>query len=248
MINTVTDPFFAGVRTEGEVPIGGGQTISLPIRYFDSESFGSRFLADTGSVRAALPSRRLAPVEAEPGRAVVLLVAYDHRRTDLGSYREFAVWIPFTEGESDDRISLYCHTLPVDSQAAYIAGVELAGFPKYLADIDIETAPRQCRCRVSADGQEIVTLTVVPGAPEEPLATSELGLYTFKGRDLLRCPIQIAGASEHWTGPGGAHLTLGDHPRAEHLRRLGLAPAGLDHSWSPHRRLILHGPDWRAPL
>jgi hypothetical protein len=236
------------VAPEGEVSIGCGKTVPLPIRYFDLASFSGRFLADAAAVRAALPTERLTPLEAVPGRAVVHIVAFDYRRSDLGPYREFAVWFPVTETGSEAQPGLYCHLMPLTSEPACIAGIEGWGFPKFLSEVAINTSAAECRCRVAADEREIATLVVSPTASVSPLAETVIDVYTRQRDELLHCKVHQPAEREQRAGEGSALLALGEHPRAEALRQLEIDPEGVAHAYVPHRRLILYGPDRREPL
>jgi hypothetical protein len=102
-------------------------------------------------------------------------------------------------------------------------------------------------CHVAADGRAILTLETEPGAPAPTPEPTDVDVYTVKGAEVLRCRIAMAWGEKVRAGSGGARLHLGDHPRAEALRRLDIVPEAIDHRYEPSRKLILYGPDDRFP-
>jgi hypothetical protein len=201
-------------------------------------------------VRAALPSPALAPREAAPGRVAVAVTAYDHRRSDLAPYRELGVWIPVAYRAGGGGVEVpghYCYALPVTTEEARAAGVEGWGFPKYVAEIELVEGATGCRCRVHADGREILALEVggVPVAAEPERV--ELPAFTATGDELLLSTIVSEGRRGQRADGEGARLVLGDHPRAEALRRLDLGPA-VGQSRSTHLKAMLPAAERRFPL
>lgn len=247
MATTAADPFFANVQPQGTVSLGHGKSLPLPIRYFDVLSFGGRFSADEGAVRQALPSPRLVPAQAGPGRSLVILAAYDYRRCDLGPYREFGAWIPVVDrGDgASGRTGVYCHLLPLTSEEGLIGGIDGWGFPKFIADIEIEETGNRLGCRVSVNDRAVVTLEMELGPPVPTPEPVEIDIYTVKNDEILRCRVASAWNDGVRGDSGGATLRLGTHPRAEALRRLDITPESIDHWYEPGRRLILFGPDSR---
>src|SRR5687768_14632859 len=137
MTVAVDDPVFAAVASEDIVLSSTGGRLRLPLRYPDSSTFDARFSAPTATVQAVLPSRLLVPREVAPGQAAVGVTAFAHRRTDVGTYHEFGVFIPVAyrpHGGSDEVTGAYCAFLPVTTEEARAAGVDVWGFPKFVAE------------------------------------------------------------------------------------------------------------------
>jgi hypothetical protein len=249
MTSTTADPFFAD-RVDEIVLTSSGQPLRLPLRYQESSTFTAHFLAPTAAVQAALPSPRLTPHAVEPGRTLVSVTAFNHRRSDLAPYHELGVFIPATyqsDREYEALTGAYCLTLPVTTEEARGAGSDVWGFPKYLADIAIEESEAGCRCEVSADGQPIVTFEVgvvaVAGQPER----EELPMLTVHGHALLHIPVVSEGRRGRRDDGEGTRLILGDHPRAAILRQLQLGSA-VGQSRSLQAKALLPAADRRVPL
>ena len=155
MSSSLQDPLFANLVDQQIVLPSSGQSLRLPLRYQESSTFTAHFLAPLAALQAALPSARLTPHEVEPGRALVSVTAFNHRRSDLAPYHKLGVFIPATYQAGREHEALtgaYCLTLPVTTEEARGAGIDVWGYPKYLADITIEESEIGCRCQGSVEG------------------------------------------------------------------------------------------------
>ncbi len=251
--------FFAGVRTE-ETKLSTGKVIGLPVRYYDWSAIMAHFPAPAGALRALLPSDRLKPAELVPGTGVVSLAAMEYRRiADVEPYNEFGIMVPVLYEPSFtvpalpllfqhrfERLGLYVHHLPVTTQEALDFGVEIWGYPKFIADISFQDTERVRRCRLRHDGKDIATLEVVKSATaDRPL---DLRSYTVKGGLLLRTPIQARGQVSIVRLRAGASCDLGDHPIAEELRALGMSRTAVERLYAPQVESMLHQAVARLPL
>jgi hypothetical protein len=121
-------------------------------------------------VRALLPSPDMHPVEAFRGRALVAFTAFEYRAPDIDPYNEFSISFPVTFGKRNipglssllmmfrRYFTAYVWQLPVTTERARAAGVELYGYPKFLADITFTTEGGMLACRLSENGRHILTL------------------------------------------------------------------------------------------
>jgi hypothetical protein len=225
---------------------------------------GAAFTASAARVRAALPTDHLRPVQIVPGTTVVYLSALEYRRfTDAGGqvgtpYNEVVVGIPVLAASAVNvpclpllrpewfkSFGLYVHHMPVTTQEALDAGVEILGAPKFLAEITFEETARGRRCRLRADGREILTLDVAP-APTRPRHT-DYTLYTVKDGRVLRWRFETRGEYGIVDLRGGASYTLGDHPIADELRCLRMGHTALERIYAPRLQAMLHPPPQRLP-
>jgi len=255
----VDETFFAGVRIE-EVELSTGVRIGLPVRYYDWSVIMAHFPVPTTTVRKLLPTNKLKPAQLMPGTAILSMVAMEYRRiADVAPYNEFGIMVPVLYEPTANipglpllfphwfkRFGLYIHHLPVTTQAAYDFGVEIWGYPKILAEISFEDVGRVRRCRLRAEGKDIVTLEV------KKLATRARPMnfysYTVKDGQLLRTLLQSQGQVGIARFRGGASYTLGDHPIAEELRALGMGKTAVECLYAPQVQSMLHPPGERLPL
>ena len=80
---------------------------------------------------------RLEPVRIA-GKTTVVLTIFTYRDTSIGPYNELAI-SSYVRPIDDHRLSaaaLWVHALPVTTESACTAGVDIWGFPKWVTPID----------------------------------------------------------------------------------------------------------------
>jgi hypothetical protein len=121
--------------------------------------------------------------------------------------------------------NLYIHHLPVTTEIALAAGVEFAGYPKFLANIEFEREAGWVTCRLAEGERHILNLA---GRQLDLRAAPRARRHAFTVRNgrLLRSEIisgeRGVGASRD---ASDVRLELGDHPIAQELE--GLEIGGL---------------------
>ncbi len=142
----------------------------LPHFHYDCMSISAIFTASTSRVKKLLPNASLIPVEMIPGRCLVAFTGFEHRRTDIGPYNEVSIsfLVTFKRGQIPGitlarmimtrNFASYIWQLPVTTEHACAGGVDLFGFPKFIADIKFETGGEWIKCKLSKDGQDILCL------------------------------------------------------------------------------------------
>jgi hypothetical protein len=232
----------------------------LPVRFYDWSAIMAHFPVPADAVRSLLPSDRLRPAELFPGMGILSMAAMEYRRIDgIEPYNEFGIMVPVLYEPPltipglpllmpgvFKRFGLYVHHLPVTTQLALDYGVEIWGYPKFVADISFQNTGHGRRCTVSAEGKHIVTLEVA----EAPVRMRRLDLYSYTVKDgeLLRTRIQARGKLRTRRFRGGASFRLGDHPIAEELRSLGLRETAIERLYAPQVQSMLHSASARLPL
>ena len=239
--------FFSGIFHE-IIPWGNRQ-ISVPVFYYDIMSLTVFMLTPIKNVKTILPSKRMNPYRVTPWHCVVVISAYEYRDTDLGPYNEVSIGVPFVM----DRVSplftgilweepevpmMYIHHLPVTTEIARDAGIEFAGFPKFLADINFESKGEWLSCQVNADGKHILTLTGRK-TKLEPLPRQRIYPITCTHGHLLRLELVMSERhAGHTKAQSDVRLELGDHQIAHELRDLHLGRM-LVYQYCPQHQAIL---------
>jgi hypothetical protein len=240
-------PFFDEIE-HVEVP-WGERVAPCPVFYYDVMSFSIYMLAPTERVRAILPSPRLHPYRVSPRNCIVTIVAFEYRDSDIGPYNEVSISVPVTLDRPSPLFTgslrsvpgtpkIYIHHLPVTTEIARDLGVEFAGYPKFLADIDIDKEGEWVSCDLRANGKHILTLKGRK-LQTRPAPRSYTHPITFRNEHLLRCEM-IASESETAASRdlSDVRLELGDHPIAQELRGLDLGRI-MAYRYSPHFQAIL---------
>jgi hypothetical protein len=229
-----------------------GRKAKLPVFYYDNTSLTAIFTAATDKVRALLPKPEMHPIELYPGRCLAAFTAFEYRRTDIDPYNEFSIAFMATYGKPQvpaltagwqmalRRFSAYVWKLPVTTEIARVGGVELYGYPKFLADINFHRAPDAVTVELAENGKQILTLK----GRVLPTSRGKIARYaTYSVKDgipltanVLTDPLEFAQSRN----PQDASLVLGpDHPIAEALRGVDLAPQPMMYQYCPRTEAIL---------
>jgi hypothetical protein len=250
--------FFAGVEFK-EYVSSTGQRVQLPIRYLDFAAMIGVFTAPADKLSGLLPSRKLEPALYTPGKGVVALSAFEYRKVaDVAPYHEFGMSIPVLY---EPRVNiptlpllapqwfksygLYVHHLPVTTEEARDGGIEIWGFPKFLAEITFEETEDSLRCRLRAEGKEIITLEGEKLATKP--STTDWPTYTVKDDELLWTRSHVQGEMGIWARRGGVTYALGDHPIADELRSLDLGDKAVQYIYAPRLQSLLYPGERRLP-
>ncbi|MDY6808073.1 MAG: acetoacetate decarboxylase family protein [Actinomycetota bacterium] len=223
-----------------------GTTVTMPVEIRDARCFVAGFTADATAVTDAMrsagsPATELRPLRLRPGRTMCMLVFVDYIDGDLGPYNEFGVCFLVEEpgqtatsplsalrslARGDARALI--HHLPVDGDFTLAAGRGIWGFPKTLADFDVDHDSPTRHGRVSADGHLIADLTIRPGI-RMPDNAKDTVLIAYSQLDgvVRMTPWKLTSTAGTRTRLGGARLTLGNHPIADELRTLRLSRHAL---------------------
>ncbi len=248
----MTSEFFKGVM---QWPMEGkGVSGKLPCFYFDNTSFTAIYTASTAKVRNLLPKGEMTPIELYPGRCLVAFTAFEYRETDIDPYNEFSIaflvkyrkaQIPgITAGWQMARrhYTAYIWQLPVTTEIARFGGVELYGYPKFIADIDFHREPDSISCKLSEGGTDILTLK----GKVLPTARGKVTRYTTYSvlediplvANVYINPLEYAEVRDKQA----ASLELGtDHAISKALGQIDLSPAPLIYQYAPKMEAILFG-------
>ncbi|BDG01227.1 acetoacetate decarboxylase family protein [Anaeromyxobacter oryzae] len=252
--------FFQGVK-QTQIT-AGGFTGPLPIFYYDSTAMVAAFTASTAKVAPLVPDPDLHPVELRPGRCLVNVAALEHRRTDIGPYAEVIVSAMVAFGRRPlpllhaagqllrHALHGYVLHLPVTTEPARAGGVEVYGYPKFIADVTFTRSQDRFTCSVSDAGRRILTLD---GEYLKLYGTgrSHVKLYSMKDGRLLCAPVEMNSRQHAQTlRRHAARLDLGsEHGMARDLAALELEPHAVVYQLDPVLEIILYAPHpAREPL
>jgi hypothetical protein len=249
-------PFFEGI-TQMEAGLGD-EVLKLPIFYYEGIATAAFFPAKLGALRRLMPDPRIAPARLAPGLGAVGIMCFEYRDTDIGPYNELAISVALNEpwflpnlpgramlaGLRRRQLHGWVHHLPVTTEIARVAGVELYNYPKFIGGIDFEQTGSQRVCRLSGGRENILTLT------SERIATPrserfQLFSHLWMDRQPQSSEFKInaieMGSSAR---PSAARLELGDnHPIAKELAQLLVSRRPIQYQYVPRFEGILYGPE-----
>jgi hypothetical protein len=218
-----------------------GTAVAMPVEVRTAQAATAMFSVPASRAQAMIDHSGLQVLPHRPGRSLVGIVAVRYVDGDLGPYDELGVCVLVRRHDAPPRrttlgdlrslvrgdAGVLIHRLPVDGEFTMVAGREIWGFPKTLAEFDTDLTGPDKRVVVRQGGRLVVDLRVRPGLPL-PAPGSNLALTAYSCLD---------GVTRHtsWemdphgvrTRPGGADLRLGNHPMARELAGLGLPRRAL---------------------
>ncbi len=226
--------------------------VRLPIFYYDNTAMSAIYTASTKKVRKYLPSPDMHPVEMFPARCLMVFSAFEYRNTDIGPYNEFSISAVISYGKRaipgltslsymlKDCFTAYILHLPVTSERARCGGVEMAGYPKFIADISFSHEKGYTTCTVAENGQRILTLKGKNVKTSRGRLTKYI-LHTLKGGIPLKANLYINPIQYRQTiGFNAAKLDIGSHHRiCTELRDMGLSRLPVLYQYIPSYEAIL---------
>jgi hypothetical protein len=225
-----------------------GHTVKLPVVVRDASAAVATWLVSAAAAQRLVPAPFVV-AQVLPGRTPLAIAAIDYRDNDLGDYDEVSITffvrpkgapagIPYLGALLDlvgGRLGTFIHALPVNQPFTCEAGRTIWGFPKSVQEIAIESNARRAMCRLSMDGQHVLTLCL-PRGGARTLPDTDTTTYTRIEGVPHRTRFTQGGSGVGFS-LGGARIQLGSHPLAEALRSLGLPKRALMSMWTEH----LHG-------
>jgi hypothetical protein len=196
-----------------------GLDVSFDIRYPRWSYFLIELRARFGGVSSMLRARRLTPKETAPGETRLQIVGCDMQDVHIsGPYKELSIQVPVEAVESIPGGKSAHLWLPVTTEAARWPGVDIYGFPKFIAAIDCVHQTNQVAWTLKEHGASILDFGM---RDEVGASRQERWQYygTRKGQTVL-IDFDVEGPVLDRSGGAGAYLSLGSHPIASALREV----------------------------
>ena len=231
-----------------------GEEVNIPVEVRDASAAVATYLVPAHAAQDVVAHTGLEVAEPLPGRAVCSLACIRYVDSDLGPYHELGIAFLVRHKEMDPASSFqkaaevargfmgaYIHHLPVNQVFTLEAGRSIWGFPKFLADIELDFSRPTKHARLRHDGELVLDLTVKAGV-RAPRARSSIDAYSFTDGALRRTAWSLEPKGTR-ARPGGAVLALGDHPIAKELRSLGLPRRALTTATIDHMVMRFNAPE-----
>lgn len=211
-----------------------GHDIQLPVKVGRASNAFATFLVNAKAAQAWIGDSGLRVIEILPNVAIMQMIGVDYQENDLGDYNEagisFYVYAPgtkkrlpffsalsaFRKGEATS----YIHELPVDQPFTMHAGRYIWGYPKWIADIDIQQSEDAFETTLTADGQLVFSFRCKAGGTTTMKGQKQPSFGVRNGK--IYKTVGIANGSGVTFTLGGEAPKLGDHSIAQRLRELGL--------------------------
>lgn len=229
-----------------------GAPLLLPVFCYDNTSLSAIFTASTQAAKRLLPNvDKLKLVEVFPGRCLLAINCFQYRRTDIGPYNEVAISLVVKYGGihipgfsalgqmARRQFNLFVWQLPVTTEVARDGGLEIYGYPKFLADVVFATDHDRASCTVTANEQLLLKLEgpALPTKQHKPLKVSSysvIGDIPLKA-NIVQNPIELGLSVFNKQ----VSLQTGEHPIGQTLAELKLSSRALAYLYSPKNESIL---------
>lgn len=246
----MTSDFFEGIMRWNVEK--NGTTRPLAYLYYDNLLLAAAYTASTTRVRKLIPHPDLHPIELVPGRCLVAFAAFEYRKIDHEPYNEVNIsffvshrrrplpLLTLASVLSSRVFPTYVWQLPVNTEHARAGGVDLFGYPKFLADIEFSKSEEQIECTLSVSGSDILRLAgrVLPTRPGKPMryATYAVDNGSLLTINFLVNPLEFAQSRRR----EDFMLQVGQgHPICQALHEIELARHPLLYQFSPRGEAIL---------
>ncbi|MEA2312152.1 MAG: hypothetical protein QOE28_2120 [Solirubrobacteraceae bacterium] len=239
-------------RLRGRYALVDGVPFDLPIDSRDSPALMAVFPLSAARAAELIPGEEVHPIRLGGDVGLLVVTVVDYRTTDIGSYIEYSIAIACTHGERPAPPLLpglfmrhygsgqFVVDLPVSTEVSVKGGKGIWGMPKHQANLDFLIAPDKVTSTYELDGQLCTRIEIdrPRGAPF-PLSMGAVNYCAFRGM-LNKSSIYFKGhAGFRLPFTRSARLTIGDHPRMEPLKRLGIGSRPLMVAYFPATQGIL---------
>lgn len=229
-----------------------GIPYELPINSEASPALMAAFTIDADKAAKLLPGDELHPLRVTRKKGVLLVTVIDYRFTDIGAYIEFSVAIACTFGprpahpllpllfQKKYGLGQYVVDLPVSTEVSVKGGKGIWGMPKHLANLDFRIQDGTVSSRYDEGGKQAVRIEIArPKHAWLPLRAGSANYCAFRGM-LMKSFIYFKGKFGFRLGRHAqARLTLGDHPRVQPLKDLGISERAFFTGFFPESSGVL---------
>ena len=204
-------------------------------RYGFQNCMGAFFQMDTRNARALLPEH-LQPIEAQHGRSVLAILAFQFTESEVGAYDELVMAIitpPRVEpGKTLPKAAFYPFVVGTSTEASRAHAIERWHLPHHPADLRFQFQEDDSRIALSVHEGDAPVLDLLVSAREFDDAVNPYHLFTVD--DASGTPFKVdihmaAPHSEHEAERG--RLGLHEHPMLDGLDIAEVDPTPFREEW-----------------
>ncbi len=230
----------------------------MPVRGIRSSTILAAFPCDPVKARVLLASSEVHPFVLW-NKALLLVTVVDYRDTNIGKYIEFSIALACTHGARPAPRLLpvlarglygfgqWVYDLPVSTEISVKGGKGIWGMPKHQANLNYIEGKESVSSQYDLDGRLGVFFEVKrPRSIWLPASTSAVNYCAFRGM-LMKSTIYFSGrAGFSLFRKGAARLVIGDVPRVQVLKTIGLEPDPIATLYMPEVNGVLddHCESW----
>jgi|WetSurMetagenome_2_1015567.scaffolds.fasta_scaffold156139_2 hypothetical protein len=244
------EDFFKGIN---QIEVKTGTYITkYPVFYREVSYLGLFLLAPLKKIRDILPSKRMYPFRLTPWYSMFTITATEYKDSDVGSYNQVSIGIPFVIDRQTPVFTgilhkapevplIYTLHLPVTTEHSRVSGIEMANYPEFLSDIHFSKENNWIKCKADSEGQNILILSC-RDIPVKPFPRQRVFTVTQKNDRLLRSEFNFSDAEVGVSKKqSDVKLEFGDHPIGQKLKDLYSGKV-LQYQYYPSGQAILSSP------
>jgi hypothetical protein len=210
-------------REAGHHALVDGIPFHLPVTSTRMQALMVGFPIDAQATRALLPPS-VTPVRLL-GKSLLVVTVVNYQETVIGKYIEFSVALACSHhGAGPFRFGQYVVDLPVSTEISVKGGKGIWGMPKHQANLDFSVREDAAASQYDDDGQLVMYVEIRrPKGLRLPVSMGASNYCQFRGM-LMKSDVYFRGKAQvafgHWAS---GKVEIGDHPRLQPLKQLGIA-------------------------
>jgi hypothetical protein len=223
-------------RQAGRYALVDDIAFRMPVQGIKSSAMLAAFPCDPDKARVLLQGNEIHPFILW-NKALLLITVVDYRNTNIGRYIEFSIALACTHGPHPAPALLpaalqglygtgqWVYDLPVSTEISVKGGKGIWGMPKHQANLNYIESERFVSSQYDLNGELGVYIEVQrPGSIWLPVNAAAVNYCAFRGM-LMKSSIYFNGkAGISLFRKGAARLVIGDVPRVQVLKTIGLEP------------------------
>lgn len=174
--------------------------VKVPIFYYDVSAFVNMFLASSKKIRKYVKDKRIKIAELFPGITLLGITCFEYRKTDIGPYNEIGITVPFGDRASlkdilsslvSGKFEVHVWHLPVTTEIAYIAGVQIYNYPKFVSEIKYSDK----NFSLALNGKRILEVVETDGKMKIHFGRKKFHFITYQIKDdsLIKASVDAVG-------------------------------------------------------
>ncbi|MES2797004.1 MAG: acetoacetate decarboxylase family protein, partial [Bacteroidota bacterium] len=222
-----------------------GISFKLPVGATESPALMAAFACDYQAALKLMPSE-IYPVRLFNGDAVFIVTIIDYRKTSIGKYVEYSLALACTRGSKPApkmlpalfmkyfKTGQFILDLPVSSEISVKGGKGIWGMPKHKANLDFIIEEDRVSSSYEKDGKFAFKIEMKrPKSPTIKLSIGSVNYSHFRNMIMASYIYFSSKASINLFKSAQAKLFIGDHPRMDRLKSLGIKPKALFTAFLP---------------
>lgn len=199
-----------------------GLDVSFDAQYKDWSFYLIEFKASYPEVKNLLAGRNLVPQEFSSGETRLQIVGCEMRSVQIsGPYNEVSIQVPVNPLDDSPGEKFTHLFLPVSTEAARWPGVDIYGFPKFMAEIDFARDKGQISCQLAEQGESILEFRM-----DDEVGTNKRKRWEFYGKRkgrIVKTVFELEGSIAEGGVKQIARFVLGKHEIADSIKKLLLS-------------------------